>query len=201
VFLLRTIYCFVLEYDTKQTVSACEISNPTLIKIKKDMKVNIKYNCRNEKIRGSGVEVQIDETAICNGKIVTCPSNTLDNTSGVQWIVCGVERQNGRNLFLVLVPNRKHETMLGVFKIFIMPGSFLVTVGYPSYISSVREFGSSHIVVNHSLGFKNEAGYTTNKIENVWSHFKTMYRSRTGFATIEFRISLKNFYFEKKFSS
>jgi hypothetical protein len=61
-----------------------------------------------------------------------------------------------------------------------MPGTVLVTDGYPSYVSAVRDFGSQHIVVNHSLGFKNEYGYTTNKIENVWSHFKTMYRTRNG---------------------
>jgi hypothetical protein len=35
-FVLRAIYCFVLGYDNAQFVSTCEITEPKLIKIKKN---------------------------------------------------------------------------------------------------------------------------------------------------------------------
>lgn len=198
-FLLRAVYCFTLNYDNNQAVSACEISAPSYIKIKKEILKKIAtYNKTNVKIGGEGIEVQLDETAICNGRIITDPSNTLDETAGVQWIVGGVEKNNSRKLFLVLVPNRRQETLFDVFKKFIKPGSLLVTDGYPSYPGAVREFGSVHVVVNHSLGFKNEEGFTTNNIENVWSHFKTMYRSRHGLCHNLIPTFVEEFVFRKK---
>jgi hypothetical protein len=164
--LLRAIYCVVLEYDNSQAVSTCEISAPTYIKIKKEILKELKkFNKNNTKIGGKDIEVHLDETAICNGKIITCPSQSLDKVAGIQWIVGGVEKENGRNLFMTLVPNRKSETLLSVFENFIVSGSILVTDGYPPYTSAVKMFDSRKIVVNHTNGFKNDEGYTTNKLK------------------------------------
>ena len=124
--------------------------------------------------------MQIDETAICNGRIITDPANTMDDTPNIQWIIGGVEKNNVRKLFLFIAPNRKKETILYMLNKFVKPGSIIVTDGYPSYPYSVQKFNSVHKVVNHTTGFKNEEGYTTNKIENILSHFKTVYRSRHG---------------------
>jgi hypothetical protein len=145
-----------------------------LIKVITDMNTNL------SKIGGKGVEVLLDETAICNGRIITCPSATYDEMPKVQWILGGVERNNGKRLFLTLVPDSKKDTLLQAFKKYIAKETILVTDGYPSYVSAVKEYGSVQIIVNHVEGFKNEQGFTTNKIENVWSHLKTMYRSRNG---------------------
>lgn len=59
-------------------------------------------------------------------------------------------------------------------------GSIIRSDGHPSYPKAVNDFGSLHEIVNHSKSFKNESGQTTNKIENLWSGFKTLYRSRHG---------------------
>jgi hypothetical protein len=53
-------------------------------------------------------------------------------------------------------------------------------------------------VVNHTTGFKTEEGYTTNKIENVWSHFKTMYRSKHGINHSIIPLFIKEFVFKKR---
>ena len=42
------------------------------------------------KIGGEGIEVQFDETAICNGKLIPNPSSIQDNKHNVQWLVVGL---------------------------------------------------------------------------------------------------------------
>jgi hypothetical protein len=132
------------------------------------------------KIWGTGVRVQIDETAICNGLVVSNPSNRYDNIPEIQWIVGGVVEGNCRQFFLELVPNRKWDTILEVFNECILPGTIIVTDGYPSYPRAVETFCSEHERINHSLGFVNETGGHTNQIENIWSHMKQDYRRKGG---------------------
>ena len=119
------------------------------------------------KIGGEGIGVQFDETAICNGELIPNPSSTLDNKPYIQWLVGGVEEGNCRNFVLKLVPNRKVPTILDVFEEHVVPGSIIVTDGYPSYPRAVTEFGSCHEVVNHSVGFVNAQGAHTNQIESL----------------------------------
>ena len=84
------------------------------------------------KIGGEGIRVQLDETAICNGELISNPSSTLDNKPNVQWLVGGIEGTNCRNFVLKLVPNRKVPTILDMFEEYVVPGSIIVTDGYPS---------------------------------------------------------------------
>lgn len=79
-----------------------------------------------------------------------------------------------------LIPDRKKETLEKAFKRYILTGSKIVTDGYPSYVPAVKEFRSQHVIVNRTAGSVNEDGFTTNKIENVWSHRKPVYRKRNG---------------------
>jgi ISXO2-like transposase domain len=90
-----------------------------------------------EKIGGPGIRIQVDETAICNGLVINNSSSSYDDLKGIQWIVGGVVEGDSRKFFVELVRNRKHETILGVFKRFINPGSIIVTDGYPSYPRAV----------------------------------------------------------------
>jgi hypothetical protein len=77
--LLRVFYGFVIESKNYQLVLGSEISEKTLIKIKHHLIKSITaFNENEEKIGGLGVEIQLDETAICNGQIILCPSATLD---------------------------------------------------------------------------------------------------------------------------
>lgn len=197
--LLRVIYCFVCNYDNSQAVSICEVSEPLYIKIKKYILQKIKkINQRDNKVGGLNVEVQLDETAICNGRIISDPSNEMDGLDGVQWIFGGVVKGRPSELFMKLVPNRRKETILRVMREFIKRNSIIVTDGYPSYPPAVHDFESVHIIVNHSEGFRNNDGYTTNYIENVWSHFKTEYRSRHGLPHSQIELFIEEFVFRKK---
>jgi hypothetical protein len=153
----------------------------TYIEIK-DILVSIISSTTPEviKIGGTGIRVQIDETAICNGLVVSNPSNRYDNIPKIQWIVGGVVEGNCRQFFLKLVPNRKWDTILEVFNECILPGTIIFTDDYPSYPRAVETFGSEHERVNHSLGVVNETGGHTNQIENIWSHMKQDYRRKEG---------------------
>ena len=53
---------------------------------------------------------------------------------------------------LKLVPNRKDPTILNMVEECVVPGSIIVTDGYPSYPRAVTEFGSCHEVVNVQNG-------------------------------------------------
>lgn len=196
---LRAIFAFVSNYDISQSISICEISSPSYIKVKYEIIAIIKeINANFEKIGGSNIEVQLDETAICNGKIISDPSNLNDNLEGIQWIFGGIANDCSGNLFLKLVPNRKHQTLTSVLNDFVQPGSLIVTDGYPSYVQAIRNFGSVHKVVNHTTGFVNQEGFHTNLIENVWSHFKNEYKSRHGLPHEKISSFIEEFIFRKR---
>jgi hypothetical protein len=73
-----------------------------------------------------------------------------------------------------------------------------VTDGYPSYVPAVREFECQHVIVNHTVGFINEDEFTTNKIENVRSHLKTMHRKRNGLNHSLISGFVEEFWFRKR---
>lgn len=67
-----------------------------------------------------------------------------------------------------------------IFNEDLHPGTIIISDGNPSYPSAVRNFGSQHIVVNDSVGFKNMEGFTTNNIENLWQLIKYEVKRRRG---------------------
>lgn len=194
--IIKIIYTYVYNYNIYQSLNFCQITKPTYIKIK-DI-ITRKLIIDDEKLGGKGFQIQIDETAICNGLIIKNPSSTLDTKNNVQWIIGGVDNSSKKNFFLVLVPNRRAETIYDVFTRYIKKETVIITDGYPSYPAAVKKFGSIHKVVNHSIGFKNEEGFHTNGIENLWSHLKKTYRERAGINKKRIDLFLKEFEWKKK---
>lgn len=163
-----------------------EISEKTFIKFKESM-IEI-YDHPVQKIGGVNIRIQVDETAIYDGLIISNPSKEFDNKENVQWIIGGVEEENFSNFFLHLIPDRRSETILEIFKKYVNPGSIIVTDGYPSYPAAVRQFGSQH----HSVGL------VTNKIENLWSHLRQAYRKKHGVRQSRIHNFLKEFQWKKQ---
>ncbi|KAF9762102.1 hypothetical protein NGRA_2217 [Nosema granulosis] len=64
------------------------------------------------KIGGEGVEIQIDETAIFNIKIIINPSSIYDSYPNIQWLIGGIESNKRKNFFLELIPNRKLQLFM-----------------------------------------------------------------------------------------
>lgn len=202
--ILRCVYAWTLNYSNYQATHLSDISEPTFIKVKDRIPEWLEVDTE-EMIGGVGVEVQIDETAICNGAIITNPSSAYDNTPNTQWLIGGIENNESQSFFLELVENRKSSTILELLKRRVKEGTIIVTDGYPSYPSAVRLFGAVHHVVNHTEGFVNADGMHTNLIENLWGHLKQEYRSRNGvnkermqYFLIEFEWKKKNLTYSEK---
>lgn len=194
---LKAVYMWVIGMDTVQIALHSNICINTFFVIKEKILKKININNFN-KIGGENIVVQIDETAICRGKIITNPSNTLDDMKGIQWIVGGVVEGKPSEVFLTLVPNRKINTIYDIFNQFLIKKTIIRTDGYPSYPSAVEMFGSEHQIVFHTDGFKNEKGQTTNAIENLWSHLKGEYRRRNGLRKEKIDGFLKEFFWRKR---
>ncbi|KAG0442089.1 hypothetical protein DMUE_0546, partial [Dictyocoela muelleri] len=124
--------------------------------------------------------VQIDETAICRGQIITNPSSTNDNTPIIQWLIGGIEDTDERRFFLEIILNRSIETISNALRNNLHEGTVIITDGYPSYPNAVTQFGSQHIIVPHNQVFTNSDGNHTNLFENLWSNLKAEYRIRRG---------------------
>jgi transposase-like protein len=88
-----------------------------------------------------------------------------------QWVFGGVESGSGRT-FLVTVNDRSTETLIGLIKKWIRPGTTVITDCWAAYHSPPDE-GYTHLSVNHSITFVNEStGAHTNTIESTWKHVK-----------------------------
>lgn len=195
--IFRICYCIVLNYNLYQSINFCEISENTFLKIKDIITERIPLES-SEKIGGPTYAVQMDETAICNGQLIINPSSTLDENDKIQWLVGGIDNANPKRFFIEIVENRKIETMTNIMKSKIIQGTVIISDGYPSYPTAVKNFGSIHHVVQHKNEFVNKDGKHTNDIENLWSHLKQEYRKRGGVNKERFITFLKEFCWRKR---
>jgi len=100
---------------------------------------------------------------------------------------------------MLRVNNRKAETLIPMIKKFVRPGSRIRTDEWRAY-SSLTRCGYVHATVNHSQGFANEQGDTTNAIEGLWKHARFFFP--IGGTRIEYLNSyLLAFCWKKKFGN
>ena len=118
-------------------------------------------------IGGEGKVVEIDESKFGKRKY-----HWGHYVKG-QWVFGGVQRGTGRT-FLVAVHDRSAETLIGLIKQWILPGTTIISDCWAAY-SSLRDEGYTHFTVNHSITFVDEAtGNHTNTIESTWKHVKAI---------------------------
>lgn len=180
--ILRHIYAWLISYDYFQVKQLTFSNDPLISKIRKKISETIGENSESilGKIGGPGVMVQIDETAICRGRIILNPSSYYDDDPETQWLVGGIEDNGTKRIFLCLVEDRTIESLYDCFCRYLLPGTIIVTDGWASYPRAAAMFGSVHHIVPHVHGFVNDDGYHTNLIENLWSHLKAEYKIRRG---------------------
>ncbi|CAG0886250.1 unnamed protein product [Darwinula stevensoni] len=89
------------------------------------------------------------------------------------WGFGGVERGTGR-CFHVPVKERNSETLFRLIRIWVCPGTLIMTDCWAAYdISKSQPF--KHLTVNHKLEFVNQSTDPpthTNTIEGMWRHAK-----------------------------
>ncbi|KCZ75615.1 hypothetical protein H311_03404 [Anncaliia algerae PRA109] len=119
---------------------------------------------------------------------------TLKN---VQWKISGVDDSEEKIFFWKLSQIGKYQHYMIYLKKLLKNG-ILITDVYPSYPKALSDFGSRHIIVNHSERFSNADGHNTNLIENFCSHLKKDYRERAGINKNRIHLFLKEFIWKKK---
>lgn len=198
--LLFLLFNYIIDMPNNRLVRIMNISAKTYIEIKKKLNVIIRSinSQQHSLIGGNGIVIQIDETAICRGRLITNPSNAHDNIPNTTWLVGGVCETEEREFFLKIVPSRTADILYEVFVDNILINTIIRTDGYPSYPSSVRNFGSEHQIVLHTEGFTNSLGQHTNLIENFWTHLKTEMRSRYGIMRVKMEDFIEEFTFRKR---
>lgn len=194
---LKIIFMWVAGFDTVQTDIHLSTTIRTAYKIR-DKLVECIVMETIPRIGGEGQIVQLDETAICRGRIISNPSSEIDDIPGVQWIIGGVVTGSPFECFMVLVPNRTAATVLGILERYVMQGSVLRSDGHRSYPPAASNFGSIHQVVPHVEGFRNQEGQTTNEIEGLWASFKHEYKARNGLLKERIPYFISEFLWKKR---
>jgi hypothetical protein len=89
------------------------------------------------------------------------------------WILAGVEWTVERRLFLIAVPDRSANTLLGIIASHVRPGSVVMTDLWRGYSGLTDMLNVTHMTVNHSKNFKDPvSGACTNTIEGTHNGVK-----------------------------
>jgi len=118
-------------------------------------------------IGGEGKVVEIDESKFGKRKY-----HRGHYVKG-QWVFCGIERGTGQT-FLVAMHERSAETLIGLIKQWILPGTTIISDCWVAY-SSLRDEGYMHFTVNHSITFVDEnTGAHSNTTESTWKQITAL---------------------------
>jgi transposase-like protein len=123
-------------------------------------------------IGGNGVVVEIDESKLSKRKY-----NRGHHIEGA-WVIGGIERTEEKRRFIVKIDNRDANTILGVIRAHVLPGSIVYTDMWRGYSRVSEALGLEHHVVNHSAEFVSSDGVHTNTIEAVWCGLKLVIPKR-----------------------
>ena len=110
-----------------------------------------------EPIGGSGHEVVIDETFFKNGLA----------------FLGGVDRTT-KKIFIIQIYQRDTNTLNSLISRYVLPNSIIFTDCWAGYnnLENIVGFNYIHKRINHSVGFANALGETTNDIEGLWGNMK-----------------------------
>lgn len=128
-----------------------------------------------ELLGGNGMTVEIDESKFGKRKY-----NRGHHVEGV-WVLLMIESSERKRVKLVVVEDRKKDTLHAILKSSIKEDSVVYTDGWRGY-NDLEDSFKSHRTVNHSKHFKDpETQVHTNTIEGTWFGVKnqTPTRGRT----------------------
>ena len=120
--------------------------------------------------------------------------NNRGSALGIQqvWLFGLVERGKDGRCILMVVPNRKAETLLSIIHQVVEPGTTIIHDKWSSY-NKIKDLGYTSLSVNHSYNFVDpETGAHTNKIEGLWNQFKRKFKEMNGCD----RVSLQSYIIE-----
>lgn len=114
-----------------------------------------------QQIGGEGRVVEIDEAKF--GKRKYNRGRVIEG----QWVFGGIDTTSKKS-FYVAVEDRSQETLLKVIKMWIKPGTTIVSDCWKAY-NCLQNEGFLHLTVNHTYNFVDpNTGANTNTIERQW---------------------------------
>ena len=120
------------------------------------------------------------------------------------WVFGGIERGSGR-CFLVEVPDRTRETLEDKIKQYILPGSHIISDGWPSYarIENINGGIYTHQVIIHEQHFvdPDDSNIHTQNVENMWMRVKRKLRRQFGTSDALFTSYLHEFMWRCRFKN
>lgn len=118
------------------------------------------------------------------------------------WVFGGVERTTGR-CFMMEVPDRRRETLEPIIERFILPGSHIISDGWPAYahVENIRGGIYMHDVVVHERHFvdPDSPDVHTQNIENTWMRAKRKVKRQFGTSRNLFHTYIFEFLWRNKF--
>ena len=118
------------------------------------------------------------------------------------WVFGGIESQS-RKCFLVEVPDRRRETLEEKIRQFILPGTHIISDGWPSYtnIEGIDGGVYSHQVIIHEQNFvdSDDNAIHTQNVENLWMRVKRKLRRQFGTSDLLFTSYLHEFMWRGRF--
>lgn len=118
------------------------------------------------------------------------------------WVFGGIERGSGK-CFLVEVANRTAATLEPLIQRYILPGTHIMSDGWPSYANIERIDNGIYIhdVVVHQRHFvdPDDRNIHTENVENMWMRAKRKLRRQFGTSRALFTSYLHEFVFRNRF--
>lgn len=167
--ILRLGYFWLNQCPTKAIVSMTGCSKDTIANFSHYFRqlITCSFNPEDNQIGGDNIIVEIDESKFGKRKY-----NRGHRVEG-SWVFGGIERTPEKRFFVVTVPDRSADTLIGVLRRHILPGTIIFSDMWRSYNSIRETLGFEHLTVNHSINFRDPiSGVHTNTIEGLWNGIK-----------------------------
>ncbi|XP_050516404.1 uncharacterized protein LOC126891267 [Diabrotica virgifera virgifera] len=144
------------------------------------------------KLGGPGSIIEIDEAKFGKRKF------NRSRLFRCQWLFGGYERSTG-NFFVIPVERRDADTLLGIIRDWILPGTTIYSDCWKAYNCLAHE-GFHHQTVNHSKHFVDpETGTHSNHIERLWREVRSNI-PKYGVKEAHFVGYLAEFYFKRRYT-
>ena len=146
---------------------------------------------------GQQLTVEIDESLFFHRKY-----HRGEPRGGGHWVFGGVERESGR-CFMVEVPDRTRATLEPIIQQFILPGSHIMSDGWPAY-ANIPQIGGgiyTHDVIVHERHFvdPDNPDVHTQNIENTWMRAKRKVKRQFGTSNDLFPTYMAEFIWRNRF--
>lgn len=145
---------------------------------------------------GNSIVVEIDESLFFKRKF------HVGRVRNQQWVLGMVERGSNKCI-LIPIENRRKETLMELIRLYVRPGSTIITDGWAGYNELRNDPSYIHYQVIHEYNFVDPVldFVHTQSVEGMWSHAKKKLRYQNGTTIDYFEGYLSEFMFRKRFGS